>query len=163
MKHHLIIDGERTENFFSYNQPLPVYVSGQGAGWFPFLWTAVDDVIFKTMKKHPPGMSFLSPDGKTSVTHTILAFVDDTSGGVNCLGAWQHNQRDDSDLLEVIQQVMQAYETYLHLTGGQVNLKKTFIYHLIPDMSAPLPRFKKSTSFSPTLTRTEDGKSSLIP
>lgn len=163
MKHHLIVDGERTEKFFSHNQRLHVYGSGQGAGWSPFLWTSVDDVILKTMMQHHPGMSFLSPDGKTSVTHTILAFLDDTSGGVNSLGAWQHEQREDLDLLEVSQKVMQAYETYLHLTGGQVDLKKTFIYHLIPDSSAPLFKFKKSTTFRPSLTRTEDGKCFPIP
>ena len=50
LRHHILIDGNRTEGFFPHQDPLPVYGTGQGAGWYPFLWTSVDDIILKTMK-----------------------------------------------------------------------------------------------------------------
>ena len=108
-------------------------------------------------------MSFISPDGSIEVSTTILAYVDDSSGGVNALGIWRHEHSDNEELEKVSQGLMQTYEHYLYLTGGQVNLRKTFVYHLVPDHTALLPRFCESTDFSPSLQRSEDGVSFRIP
>ena len=87
-------------------------------------------------------MSFIYPDGKTAVTTTILAFVDDTSGILNSLGICHHKACETKELEQVSQMIMKSYETYLHMTGVQVNLIKTFVYHLVPDHFALVPRFK---------------------
>merc|ERR1712045_819075 len=67
MERHLIIDGHCSEAFFSHLDPLPVYGTGQGTGWSPFIWTSVDDILLKAMTKKHPGMSFISPDGSVEV------------------------------------------------------------------------------------------------
>ena len=54
----------------------------------------------------------------------MLAYDDETSGGVNALGIWTHEKTGSGDLESVSQKIMQEYETYLFLTGGQVNLRK---------------------------------------
>lgn len=81
-------------------------------------------------------MNFISPDGSVKVTNTILAFVDDTSIRVNTLGIWENDGTQGCELERISQDIMQQYEKYLHLTGVQLNLKKTFIYHLVPDKSS---------------------------
>ena len=58
MRHHLVIGGKPTNNFFSYIHPYPLFGSGQGAGWSPFLWTSIDDIILQAMAQHHPGLSF---------------------------------------------------------------------------------------------------------
>lgn len=162
LKHHVVIDGLPTKSFFSHLQPHPTYGSGQGTGWSPFLWTAIDDIILTAMGKTHPGLSFLSPDGKTRTTNTILAYVDDTIGGVNVLGQWLHDTTRDS-LTDLSTKIMQSYETYLSLSGGQVNLSKTFVYHLVPNYSTPLPSFLPNSLYQPTLRRSSDDRLFAIP
>ena len=85
LKHHIVVEGKPTKNFFSHLHPYPTYVSGQGTVWTPFLWTAIDGILH-AMTNNQPGLAFMSPDKVTYATNTILAYVDDTTGGVNTLG-----------------------------------------------------------------------------
>lgn len=124
LKHHIIIDGTTTTTFFSHLHPYPIYGTGQGTGWSPILWTAVDDIILNVMNQHQPGLAFMSPNKETFTTNTILPYADDTTGGVNMLGQWLHNNKRET-LSHLSTQIMQSYEHYLSLTGCQVNLKKT--------------------------------------
>ena len=98
LQNKLVIGGKITESFFSDYEPFSVYGSSQGECLPPFVWTSIDDIILKTMKRHNQGMNYISPYNTISVMNTILYIVDDTNWVENTLGMWKHDKKRVTEL-----------------------------------------------------------------
>lgn len=72
------------------------------------------------------------------------------------LGMWLHGVSDEEYLKTSSQNIMCCYETYLHLTGGEFNLKNTLVYQLVRDKSDSLSSFHLKIHFQPTIIHSSE-------
>ena len=121
---------------YSTNNKVYLFGTGQGTGWSPPNWSALSDLISKTMSKHVPGLRLMHPDG--SFFERIMdAFVDDVNSGLEeeALKAFKPDLLPPVPKMDTIydqtQENMQFYSNVLFTTGGKLALNKCFIYLLI--------------------------------
>ena len=134
-RHHVIVDGKPSEEYYAHSPTTPIMGSGQGTGWAGPSWFAVSDIIFTALNDNQPGLYLMSPDRKTTDFRTAEASVDDTRQGVNSAGAEKFNKENGTDLTVggAANRASQSFERYLTLTGGRLALDKTMYYALYPD------------------------------
>ena len=98
----------------------PLFGTGQGSGASPAVWLSLVVLLLHTLDRIiPDRMNFQSPSRRT---HSRLsdAFVDDTSMGFTS----SESSVAYEDLIQRLEHLAQSWEHLLHLSGGQLNLKK---------------------------------------
>ena len=113
--HIILLEGVPSMKSFCDSLQKRVHGTGQGTGWSPVIWSAVDDIIISLMEKFQPGQVFDSPDGRIRAVQMLDAFVDDSNLSVNQLGVEIYNEKwgTDHDLEEAGKRAFQAYSWYL--------------------------------------------------
>ena len=99
----------------------PLFGTGQGSGASPAVWLSIVVLLLHTLERIiPDRMQFSSPSGRS---HSRLsdAFVDDTF-----VGFTSHDSSESYEaLIQRLEHMTQTWEHLLHLSGGQLNLKKS--------------------------------------
>ena len=123
------------------NKNIPIFGTGQGAGWSPSCWAANSDVISLSMEKHTPGILIRHPDGIRDCNNHLTAFVDDTSTGVT-QDAIKKFKPDHSAPVQPqlsmhtqLEKNMGFYSRTLEATGGALSWEKCRAYLLLFEWS----------------------------
>ena len=98
----------------------PLFGTGQGSGASPAVWLSLVVLLLHTLDRLTPNrMHFSAPSGPS---HSRLsdAFVDDTSVGFTS----SDSSVSFEDLIRRLERIAQTWEHLLHLSGGQLILKK---------------------------------------
>jgi hypothetical protein len=72
-----------SDEFYANCQAFPIYGTGQGSGNSPAIWCIVSSVLFSCHQEKAYGAFFCTPDKQTSVSLSMIGFVDDSTGQVN--------------------------------------------------------------------------------
>ena len=119
--------GQSTTNDSSQ---LPLYDTGQGAGWSPPCWAANSDIISCCMGKYTPGLLVTHPNNKIKSRRHLGVFVDDTSLGIT------------QDVLRELQNTLESP------VAIPLNAYATIIYFNKEDPTDPpnlIPKIRKVT------------------
>ena len=132
MAHFLGLGKETTESSIKTSRDVILDGTGQGTGWSPIIWMAVSDVVLHATQLFQPGVSFSSPNGKTTDASWVKGHVDDSRQSVNTEGVERYNIERGTNLTlgEAAVKANQASKRYLSLTGGKLAIQKTITYHL---------------------------------
>lgn len=108
--------------------------TGQGLGWSPPNWASISDVISCLMDRYTPGMKVSDPASKEVSDRKLDAFIDDVNAGVTETG-WKDFTANElvsmgETLFEQATNNMQAYSNFLESSGGELNLRKCYMYML---------------------------------
>ena len=133
-RHHIVLGGEPSTEFFENEITRRLHGTGQGTGWSPMISSAVCDVIITLVEKHYPGQLFISPDGEIRASQHADAFVDDCNLSVNKTGVKEFNDKQGTswDMVRASWEALNGYEQYLFSSGGKLAIKKCQYYWLKP-------------------------------
>lgn len=136
---------------------LPLYGTGQGAGWSPPCWAANSDTISCCMGKHTPGLLLTYPNNKIKSHRHLDVFVDDTSLGITQDAIRElHNTLESHvtislNIRDQIQHNMSFYNALLNLTGGALAWEKCEAYILQFHRTNGKKLMKKTKDMFPSL------------
>jgi hypothetical protein len=111
-----------SDEFYENCQAFPIYGTGQGSGNSPAIWCIVSSVLFSCHQDKAHGAFFCTPDEKTSVSLSMIGFVDDSTGQVNSFR--DTHQPTPEFLREIMKLDAQLWSDLLWLSGGLLELGK---------------------------------------
>jgi hypothetical protein len=117
-----------SDEFYSHCQFYPIYGTGQGSANSPVIWTIVSSVLFQCHEAAGHGAQFSTPDAQTSVSLSMIGFVDDSTGQVNDFLA--NEQPTPAALARLMKIDAQLWSDLLWISGGLLELPKCS-YHQI--------------------------------
>ena len=129
-RHKIMLGGVPSMKMFCDSLQKRMHGTGQGTGWSPVIWSAVDDIIISLMERCQPGQIFDSPDGRLRAVQMLDAYVDDSNLSVNQMGVEIYNKKwgTNYDLEEAGRRSFQAYNRYLRGSGGKLGMPKCRFY-----------------------------------
>ena len=125
----------------------PLFGTGQGSGASPSVWLTLVVVLLHTLDRIiPDRMNFSAPSG---LSHSRLsdAFVDNTSVGFTS----STSSVSSEDLITRLEHIAQSWEHILHLSGGQLNLKKCSWFAMRWEWRSGRPTLRAITPTDPQL------------
>eukprot|EP00957_Ditylum_brightwellii_P161468 12294000-Ditylum_brightwellii.AAC.1 len=69
-----------SEAFYQHCQVSPIYGMGQGSTNSPSIWLLISSTLLDIYEAEAHGASFTTPDKETSVSLSMVGFVDDSQG-----------------------------------------------------------------------------------
>ena len=119
---------------YSGSEDNPHEGTGQGSGASPAIWLIYMVTLLNAFAKYSPGMHVVSPYQAMSVVILAVFFVDDGMPGVN--DALESFARPLAELLKKAEEITQAWERLLFVSGGALELSKCFAYVVYWDLSS---------------------------
>ena len=117
---------------------MPLFDTGQGAGWSPPCWAANSDVISHAMAAHTPGLLLTHPNKNIISNRHLDVFVDDTNHGVtnDAMEAFHPPETDPvvpkcNGIYEQVKVNMKFYHGILETTGGALAWPKCKAYIML--------------------------------
>lgn len=129
-----------SESYYSHCQEFPIHGTGQGSGNSPGIWLLISSTLFDIHHQQGHGAKFVSPDGRHSVSFSMVGFVDDSTGTCNHFAPQQEEQI--TELLQRMQSDAQLWNNLLYCSGGKLELPKCS-FHVL--------RFKFRTNGQPVV------------
>ena len=117
-----------SEEFYRHCELRPIYGTGQGSGNSPTIWAIVSSVLFTCHESQAHGATYSTPDGRYEIRITMIGFVDDSTGQVNCFQDCV--QPPISELIRRMQHDAQLWNDLLWASGGDLELPKCS-YHVL--------------------------------
>ena len=142
-RHHVMMGGTPSRDFYSHSSLTPIMGSGQGTGWSPPIWFLIADIILSALDENQPGLLLKSPTGEIQDRRSGEMNTDDSRQGINEGGTKHFNETHGTrlTLLQAANKANQAFERYLSLTGGKLSLEKTIYYSLHPEQKGRVRRY----------------------
>jgi hypothetical protein len=122
-----------SDKVYANCQAFPIYRTGQGSGNSPAIWCIVSSVLFSCHQERAHGAYFCTPDKKTSVSLSMIGFVDDSTGQVNTFK--DDTQPTPKFLRAIMQNDAQLWNDLLWLSGGLLELSKCSFHQIHFDFS----------------------------
>jgi hypothetical protein len=144
-----------SKDYYTYSHVFPIYGTGQGSGNSPVIWCIISSTLFKCHESKSHGATFSSPDKSTSVSLSIVGFVDDSTGQVNDFE--NPIQPNPEELSAFMQHGAKLWNNLLWMSVGLLELSKCSYHYLHFDFNAggnASPRLGPSliTKLKPTLS-----------
>lgn len=117
-KHHIRTYKGPSKKYFKYEEEYPIYGTGQGTGWSPTIWTALNDVIIRAIYNNGIHIKYTNPTNTIESIRNIDAFVDDTA-----TGATKASIEASQSLIQETKKLLQKYKRYLYIYGGKLAIQ----------------------------------------
>jgi hypothetical protein len=114
--------------FYSHCHAFPIYGTGQGSGNSPFIWCIISSTLFRCHEAKSHGATFSTPDKSTSVSLSMVGFVDDSTGQVNDFD--NPIQPTPKELSEIMKHEAKLWNDLLWISGGLLELDKCSYHHI---------------------------------
>jgi hypothetical protein len=106
-----------SDDFYKHCQAFPIYGTGQGSGNLPAIWCIVSSVLFSCHQDKAHGAFFCTPNKQTSVSLSMIGFVDDSTGQVD---SFRDTTQPTPEFLRAIMKLdAQLWNNLLWLSGGR--------------------------------------------
>ena len=117
-----------SDQWYQHCKEFPIHGTGQGSGNSPQIWCFICSVLFDALAHSTTGATFISHDGKMSLTIHMIGFVDDCTQRVNDFQA--ETQPTAAQLCERMQTEAQKWNDLLWNSGGALEIPKCS-FHVI--------------------------------
>ena len=121
-KFHVRTNHGVSEEFYTYDDDIPIQGSGQGLSWAGPRWTVTGDSICKVLDNTCAGMMFKDPTNTITVSKIGDHFVDDRASGVTA-------NTTRLTPLEQLQHDEQKHALLLFSAGHKIALDKCSFYY----------------------------------
>ena len=117
--HHILTTNGRSKRGYTSTPQTRLHGIGQGSCAAPVIWLLISSVLFLSMRQWAQGVTWRSPNRKTTTIRYADAFVDDST-------IWVNNIANSHLLVKRMQHDLTKYQEMLSWTGGALTLEKCF-------------------------------------
>jgi hypothetical protein len=152
-----------SDDFYQHCTAYPIYGTGQGSTNSPVIWIIISSTLFDIHNQRAHGAHFCSPDQSSSISFSIVGFVDDSNCQTN--NFLSNDQMSCVSLIAEATADAQLWADLLWLSGGYLELPKCS-YHLIHFEFLPNGRpfmMNKDLGQSISIIDAKDGQRLTIP